>query len=131
MSARIAIDSSIRFGKPCVSGTRIAVQDVLELVREGLSPADILREYYPDLSIEDVAACVQWAEGRMKEPQKFPAEWDEARVRDVIANYDGQTEDEQADEIEAALTAEGVTMVAVPVELLDEVRALIARRRTA
>ena len=67
----------------------------------------------------------------MSEPQKFPAGWDEARVRELIAHYDGQTEDEQAAEIEAALAADGVTMVAVPVELADEVRALIARRQSA
>lgn len=66
----------------------------------------------------------------MSEAQKFPAGWDEGG-RDLIAHYDGQTEDEQAAEIEAALSAEGVTMVAVPVELEDEVRPLIARRRSA
>ncbi|MBY0527018.1 MAG: hypothetical protein K2R98_26730 [Gemmataceae bacterium] len=67
----------------------------------------------------------------MSEPQKLPAGWDDARIRDVVAHYEGQTEDEQAAEIEAALGAEGVTMVAVPVELADEVRALIASRRSA
>ncbi len=67
----------------------------------------------------------------MSEPQKFPAGWDEARVRDVLAHYDGQTEDDQAAEIEAALGRDGVTMVAVPAELADEVRALIARRQSA
>ena len=39
----------------------------------------------------------------MSEPQKYPAGWDEKRVKDLIAHYEGQTEDEQADEIEAAL----------------------------
>lgn len=67
----------------------------------------------------------------MSEPQKFPAGWDESRVRDVLAHYEGQTEDEQADEIKAALDAEGITMIAVPNELADEVRALIARKRSA
>lgn len=67
----------------------------------------------------------------MSEPQKFPAGWDESRVRDVLAHYEGQTEDAQADEIEAALDAEGITMIAVPNELADEVRALIARKRSA
>ena len=35
--------------------------------------------------------------------QKFPPGWDERRVREVIAHYDSQTEEEQAAEIEAAL----------------------------
>ena len=63
--------------------------------------------------------------------QKFPPGWDEAQVRDVIAHYDAQTEDEQAEEIEAALKGDGVVMIAVPTELADEVRALIARRQSA
>ena len=67
----------------------------------------------------------------MSELQKFPAGWDESKVRELTAHYDGQTEDEQAAEIEAALGGDGVTMVAVPVELAAEVRALIARRRSA
>ena len=67
----------------------------------------------------------------MSEPQKFPAGWDDPRVREVLSHYEGQTEEEQADEIEAALDAEGTTMIAVPDELADEVRALIARKRSA
>ncbi len=58
---RIRIDPSIHFGKPCVAGTRISVMDVLELVREGVSFEQIIRDYYPDLNIEDLRACVQYA----------------------------------------------------------------------
>lgn len=67
----------------------------------------------------------------MSNAQNFPAGWDEAKIQAVIDYYDGQTEDEQAAEIEAMLDAEGLTMVAVPNELVDEVRALIARRQSA
>jgi len=63
--------------------------------------------------------------------QKFPPGWDEERVRDVIAHYEGQSEDEQFAEIEAALEAEDVTMIAVPTELAPEVRALISRKQSA
>jgi len=63
--------------------------------------------------------------------QNFPPGWDEQRVREVIAHYDNQTEDEQYAEIEAAHEAEQVTMMAVPTELVPEVRALLARKRTA
>jgi uncharacterized protein (DUF433 family) len=61
MKARIAINPNIHFGKPCVAGTRIPVLSVLELVSEGLSFAEIVRDYYPDLDIEDIRACVQYA----------------------------------------------------------------------
>ena len=61
MRDRIAVSPGIHFGKPCVAGTRIPVQSILELVREGLSPAGIIRDYYPDLKIEDARACIQYA----------------------------------------------------------------------
>jgi len=58
---RISIDPRIHFGKACVAGTRIPVQGVLELVREGIAFADIIRDYYPDLQPDDIRACVQYA----------------------------------------------------------------------
>ena len=58
---RIAVSPQIHFGKPCVAGTRITVQSVLELLNEGLSFDDILQDYYPDLQIEDIRACLQYA----------------------------------------------------------------------
>ena len=61
MSSRISVNPSIHFGKPCVAGTRIPVQSVLELVREGLSFDEIIRDYYPDLTAEDIRACLQYA----------------------------------------------------------------------
>ena len=61
MTDRIAVNPQVHFGKPCVAGTRIPVQSVLELVREGVSFSDIKRDYYPDLEPEDIRACVQYA----------------------------------------------------------------------
>jgi hypothetical protein len=63
--------------------------------------------------------------------QKFPPGWDEERVREVLAHYASQTEDEQIAEIAAAREAEGTTLMAVPTELPPEVRARIARQRSA
>jgi uncharacterized protein (DUF433 family) len=61
MKERIAVDPNIHFGKPCVAGTRIPVLNVLELVWEGLSFDDIVRDYYPDLQVEDIRACIRYA----------------------------------------------------------------------
>ena len=61
MRDRIAVNPQIHFGKPCISGTRIPVQNVLELVREGLPFAEIIRDYYPDLQPEDIRAGIQYA----------------------------------------------------------------------
>jgi len=58
---RIVIDPEIHFGKPCVAGTRIAVENVLELIQEGIHFDEIIKQYYPDLTIEDVKACAQYA----------------------------------------------------------------------
>lgn len=57
---RIIVDPKIHFGKPCVAGTRIPVENVLELVQEGIPFEKIIEEYYPDLEIEDIKACVQY-----------------------------------------------------------------------
>ena len=59
--ARIILDLNVHFGKPCIAGTRIKVQDVLELVQEGIPFTEIVNKYYPDLTIEDIKACVQYA----------------------------------------------------------------------
>lgn len=61
MKNRIAVDPQIHCGKPCVTGTRIPVQSVLELVREGVPFTEIIRDYFPDLETEDIRACVQYA----------------------------------------------------------------------
>ncbi len=61
MNERISVDSQIHFSKPCIAGTRIPVQNVLELINEGISFEEIQRDYYPDIQIEDIKACVDFA----------------------------------------------------------------------
>lgn len=58
---KISVNPQIHFGKPCITGTRITVQSVLELLNEGLSFDDIIQDYYPDLKVEDIKACLQYA----------------------------------------------------------------------
>ena len=61
MRDRIAVNPKIHFGKPCIAGTRITVQNVLELLGEGLSFDEIIQNYYPDLQVEDIRACLRYA----------------------------------------------------------------------
>jgi uncharacterized protein (DUF433 family) len=61
MKERIAVNPAVHFGKPCVASTRIPVQNVLELVREGLTFDQIRGDYYPDLEPADIRACIQYA----------------------------------------------------------------------
>jgi uncharacterized protein (DUF433 family) len=61
MNARISVNPNIHFGKPCVAGTCIPVLNVLELVSEGLPFETIVRDYYPEIQIGDIRACVRYA----------------------------------------------------------------------
>jgi uncharacterized protein (DUF433 family) len=61
MMDRIAVDPQRHFGKPCIAGTRISVQNVLELVDEGVSFEGIIQDYYPELTPEDIHACMRYA----------------------------------------------------------------------
>ncbi|MEH2412830.1 DUF433 domain-containing protein [Nostoc sp.] len=58
---KIVVNSQIHFGKPCIAGTRITVQSILELLNDGLSFEEIIRDYYPELQIEDIRACLRYA----------------------------------------------------------------------
>jgi uncharacterized protein (DUF433 family) len=58
---RIILDPNVHFGKPCIAGTRIKVEDVLELVEEGIPFAEIVDKYFTDLSIDDIKVCVRYA----------------------------------------------------------------------
>ena len=56
--SRISIDPLVCHGKPCVAGHRIPVVMVLELLSQGLSFDEILRDYYPTLTKQDLKACL-------------------------------------------------------------------------
>lgn len=58
---RITVNPQIHFGKPCIAGTRITVQNVLELLNEGITFNQIIEDYYPDLTVEDIKACLAYA----------------------------------------------------------------------
>ena len=65
--SRITFDSSLYYGKPLVKGTRIPVYCVLELVAEGKSFEEIVKNHYPILKVEDVAECVLFAATLLKD----------------------------------------------------------------
>ena len=62
---------------------------------------------------------------------RYPAGWDEARVRRVLEHYESQSADEAVAEDEAAYESITHTAMEVPVELVPTVRELIARRRAS
>ena len=65
---RITINPEIRFGKPCVRGTRLTVGDVLGTLAAGCSEAELLEEFH-QLTHEDVLACMSFtSEGHSATP---------------------------------------------------------------
>ena len=61
MESKIEVNPNIHFGKPCVAGTRITVEQVLELINEGISFNEIINHYYPNLTEDDIHACMKYA----------------------------------------------------------------------
>jgi uncharacterized protein (DUF433 family) len=57
---RITIDSDVRFGKPCIRGHRITVQEILEWLSGGASQQQILADY-PQLEPDDFLAVYAYA----------------------------------------------------------------------
>jgi len=69
---RISIDPAVRFGKPCVRGTRITVGDVLGYLASGMTEAEVLADF-PSLTHEDVLACLAFAAERERRVMAPPA----------------------------------------------------------
>jgi len=59
----ITIEPGKRSGKPCIRGLRITVYDVLQNLANGMTHADILKEF-PYLREEDIRACLAFAADR-------------------------------------------------------------------
>lgn len=56
---RISVDADICFGRPRITGTRLRVSDVLEMLASGASEQDIVRDY-PDVKVEDIRAVLSF-----------------------------------------------------------------------
>ena len=67
----ITIDPAKRGGKPVIRGMRITVYDVLEYLAAGMSEDDVLRDF-PDLTREDIRACLAFAADRERKLASSP-----------------------------------------------------------
>jgi uncharacterized protein (DUF433 family) len=69
----ISRDRSIKNGNPCVTGTAIEVDEVVELIQRGFTRQDVLWAY-PILTAESLEACLQYAfADRANRPQLYCA----------------------------------------------------------
>lgn len=70
--SRISIDPQVRFGKPCVRGTRITVGEVLGFLATGGTEPELFTDF-PQLTHEDVLACLGFAAERERRLLAIPA----------------------------------------------------------
>jgi uncharacterized protein (DUF433 family) len=68
---RIAVDPAVRFGKPCVRGTRMTVGEVLEFLASGRTEQELFADF-PQLTHDDVLACLAWAAMRERRIEADP-----------------------------------------------------------
>ena len=68
---RIVIDPEILCGKPTIKGTRLAVEFVVDLLAQGWTEADILRNY-PGITREDILACLAYASAVLHAEKVYP-----------------------------------------------------------
>jgi len=68
----ITIEPGKRGGKPCIRGLRIAVQDVLEYLAGGMSEDEIIADF-PELTRDDIRACLAFAADRERKLAAVPA----------------------------------------------------------
>jgi len=69
------------------------------------------------------------AKNKKRVRQRFPSAWNEKRVKELIAYYDRQTEDEELAEYEAGMKLKGRALMLVPAELVAEIHQLIDQRQ--
>ena len=67
----ISVNPEICGGKPCITGTRIPVYMILELIEQGLSFEKITSDFYPQLSIDQIKACINYANSLVKNEDIF------------------------------------------------------------
>lgn len=68
----ITIDANKRGGKPCVRGLRITVYEVLEYLASDMTEDQILEDF-PDLTRDDLKACIAFAADRERRLLTVPA----------------------------------------------------------
>jgi uncharacterized protein (DUF433 family) len=68
---RITIDPGILAGKPVIKGTRLAVEFIIDLLANGWTNDEIFRNY-PNLTKEDIQACLAYASQLLHEEKVYP-----------------------------------------------------------
>lgn len=68
--ARITLDQAILAGKPIIKGTRLSVEFIIDLLAQGWSQEEIVRNY-PGISLADIQACLSYASASLKSEKVY------------------------------------------------------------
>ncbi len=68
---RIIIDPGMLVGKPVIKGTRLAVEFIVDLLAQGWSEAEILKNY-PGITVDDIHACLGYASAALRNEKVYP-----------------------------------------------------------
>lgn len=71
MHDRIVVNPKIMLGKPVIRGTRITVEHVLKLLKQGLTVKEILKDY-PHLKKADIQVAVDYATESLNKERAYP-----------------------------------------------------------
>ena len=69
---RICVDQNVCHGQPCIKGTRVMVYLILEILETGLTPEQIIKDYYPQLEKQDIEACLHYAANLIRDAEFVP-----------------------------------------------------------
>ena len=67
LDQRITVEPGKRGGQPCIRGMRITVRDVLEYLAGGMSVEELLEDF-PELTVDDIRACLAFAAKQFPRP---------------------------------------------------------------
>lgn len=67
----IEVNPKIMLGKPVIKGTRITVEHILNLLKQGLGVKEILKDY-PHLKKTDIEAAIDYASESLNKERAYP-----------------------------------------------------------
>lgn len=71
---RIEVNPNIHHGKPVIGGTRVPVHMILGLLGNGVTPEEIIQDYYDHITKEDILACIRYANSLVEEEEVYTLE---------------------------------------------------------
>jgi uncharacterized protein (DUF433 family) len=74
IAERIEINPEVCLGKPVIHGTHIPVSLILDLLAGGLTVEEITQKWYPQLTREDILACIRYANSLVQNEEIYPVE---------------------------------------------------------